>query len=417
MTSPVVVTGLGPISSIGCGKDDFWKALVGGQHGLGPITLCDASQSESRIASEVNGFRLESYLEHGKALSHRMPRSVQFAMAASVLALQDANFIDCDPLRVAVCVGTGVGCLPEMLMVHGRLKAGDYRVTPETGFQLFTHTAACVVSSHFNLQGPIHTVSTGCNSGLDALGHALHVLSLGHADAVLVVGTDCEVIPDMLAVLGAGKSLSTRFNNNPGAASRPFDRDRDGTVIGEGAAALLLESEEHARARRAKIYARFSGYASCAAGNGRKYSHERPDPDLTPCVRALQSAVKDARWNLQDVDLINANGSSSVLYDRLEAHALAKTFPDRFPSLPVHSIKSMLGQHGAGSSALQALTACLSISEGMVPPTINHENPDPACGPIRVVAKAEQMNPQHVLVHSIGLGGFYYSCGAFEKYR
>jgi 3-oxoacyl-[acyl-carrier-protein] synthase II len=208
--------------------------------------------------------------------------------------------------------------------------------------------------------------------------------------------------------------LATRYNDDPGRASRPFDLGRDGNVLGEGAAALLLEAEELAHERKARIYARLAGYHQASAGFNRQYKHKDADVDLRPCVRALRGAVADAGWKIEDVDLVNANGSSSVAYDRIEALALAETFGEHLPDVPVHSIKSMLGQHGAGSSALQAVTACLAIRRRGIPPTINHDDPDPACGPLPVVTEALAHSPKHVLVHAIGLGGFYYSVAAFE---
>jgi 3-oxoacyl-[acyl-carrier-protein] synthase II len=232
---------------------------------------------------------------------------------------------------------------------------------------------------------------------------------------MLVVGSDCELVPEVLLALNASGSLATRYNDRPGEASRPFDRNRDGNVIGEGAAALLLEAEPHARARQARIYARVAGYQVCSAGRNRQYSHDDPEIDLRPCVRAFRGAMDEAGWQPDDVDAVNANGSSSVVYDRLEALALAEVFGRALPGVRVHSIKSMLGQHGAGSSALQAATACLSIRRGTVPPTINRDDPDPACGPLNVPEKAESVDLHRVLTHSIGLGGFYYSVAAFEK--
>jgi 3-oxoacyl-[acyl-carrier-protein] synthase II len=241
------------------------------------------------------------------------------------------------------------------------------------------------------------------------------MIQAGAVDAMLVVGTDCELVPEVLTALNASSSLTTRYNDDPGRASRPFDLDRDGNVVGEGAAALLIESEEHARRRHARIYARIAGYHVASAGQNRQYSHDRPELDTRPCVRALRGAMHEAGWTPERVDVVNANGSSSVLYDRLEGTALGEVFGDSLGELRVHSQKSMLGQHGAGSSALQAVGACLTIRRGTVPPTINHEEPDPTCGPLRVVTRAESLQPQRVLVHSIGLGGFYYSAAAFER--
>jgi len=413
---PVVVTGLGPVTAIGCGRNAFWEALVAGRPGFGPITLCDASGSPSRVAAEVKDFALERYVEGGRAMARHMPRPVQQALAACVLALHDAELdLDaCDADRLGIHVGTSLGNLGEQLRFGARY-AETGSLPPHTAFYAFNHSAACTLSSFFNIRGPLHTTSTGCNSGLDALGQSLRAIQAGAVDAMLVVGTDCEVMEEMLAAMNASGSLSTRYNDAPERASRPFDRDRDGNVIGEGAAALLLEAAPHAHARRARIYARLVGYHLASAGQNRQYSHDRPELDLRPCVRALTGALKEAGWTPGDVDLFNANGSSSVIYDKVEALALAQTFGPRLPELRVHSTKSMLGQHGAGSSALQAVTACLSIRRETAPPTINCENLDPACGPLRIQREPERCAPERVLVHSIGLGGFYYSAAAFEE--
>ena len=413
---PVVVTGLGPVSAIGCGRNAFWEALEAGRHGIGPITLCDTAASPSKIGAEVKGFRLDTFVEKGGILGRHTPRPIQLALAASVLALHDAELdLDaCDPDRLGIHMGTSVGNLGDMFRLRDHSEA-EGRLPPHAAFHAFNHSAACVLSSFFNIRGPIHTTSSGCNSGIDALGQSLRMIQAGAADAMLVVGSDCELVPEVILALNASGSLATRYNDRPGAASRPFDRNRDGNVIGEGAAALLLEAEPHARARGARVYARIAGYQVCSAGRNRQYSHDAPEIDLRPCVRAFRGAMDEAGWQPADVDLVNANGSSSVIYDRLEGMALAEVFGERLPKVRVHSIKSMLGQHGAGSSALQAVTACLSIRRGTVPPTINHDDPDPACGPLRIVARAERVEVEKVLVHSIGLGGFYYSVAAFEK--
>jgi 3-oxoacyl-[acyl-carrier-protein] synthase II len=411
----VVVTGVGPVSAIGSGRNTFWEALTAGTPGFGPITLCDATASASKIGAEVKDFRLETYIENGRVMARHTPRPAQLALAAGVLALHDAELdLDaCDPDRLGIHVGTSVGNLGEMFALKSRWESSG-QVGPHTAFHVFNHSMACLLSSFFNIRGPVHTTTSGCNSGLDALGQSLRVIQAGAVDAMLIVGSDCELVPEVLLALNASKSLATRFNDEPARASRPFDRDRDGNVIGEGAAALVLESESHARARGARIYARLAGYQVCSAGRNRQYSHDAPDIDLRPCVRAFEASLDQAGWSPDEVDLVNANGSSSVIYDRLEALALAEVFGESLPATRVHSIKSMLGQHGAGSSALQAVCACLSIRRGSVPPTINHENPDPACGPLRVVTEMEPFRPNRVLVHSIGLGGFYYSVAAFQ---
>ena len=416
MNSSVVVTGLGPVSAIGCGRNAFWDALVEGRHGFGPITLCDASQSPSKVAAEVRDFDLDRYIQRGAVMGRHTPRAVQLGLAASVLALHDAEIdLDaCDPDRFGVFVGTSVGNLDVVMSLRERVKTQS-DVPPSTAFHCFNHSAACVYSSFFNIRGPVHTTTSGCNSGIDALGQAARVIQAGAADAMLVVGTDCELVPEILMAMNASRSLTTRWNEEPGRASRPYDRGRDGNVIGEGAAALLLESESHAARRKARTYARVAGYHVASAGQNRQYSHDRPELDTRPSVRAMRGAMGEAGWDADMVDAVNANGSSSVLYDRLEGRALGEVFGASLPHVRVTSQKSMLGQTGAGSSAMQAVAACLAIRRGVVPPTINHEDPDPECGALNVTTVAEASRPARVLVHAIGLGGFYYSAAAFER--
>lgn len=415
MRTNIVVTGVGPVSAIGCGRNDFWTALTNGQHGFGPVTLCDTEQSPAKIGAEVKDFRLERYIEYGDVMARRTPRAVQLALAASVLALHDAEIdLDaCDPERLGVFVGTSIGNLDVIMSMKER-QSNSSALPPHAAFHCFNHSAACVLSSFFNIRGPTHTTTTGCNSGIDALGQATRFIQAGVADAILVVGSDCELMPELFLAFNASNSLTTRYNDDPGRASRPFDRARDGNVIGEGAGALLLESEEHASRRGARTYARIAGYHVASAGQNRQYSHDSPELDTRPSVRAMRGAISEAGWNAEEIDLVNANGSSSVLYDRLEGMALRELLGGALPQVRVQSQKSMLGQHGAGSSALQAIAACLTIRRGVVAPTINHDDPDPACGDLRVVTSAEMFAPERVLTHSIGLGGFYYTAAAFE---
>lgn len=416
MNPNAVVTGLGPISAIGSGRNEFWSALMEGRHGFGPITLCDTSKSPSKIGAEVKAFSLERYITHGDVMARRTPRAVQLALASGVLALHDAEIdLDgCDADRLGVFVGTSIGNLDVVMSLKERHQSLT-DLPPHAAFHAFNHSAACVVSSFFNIRGPVHTTTSGCNSGVDAIGQATRMIQAGAVDAVLVIGTDCELIPEVMAVLNASGSLATRYNDEPGRASRPFDRRRDGNVIGEGAGALLLESEPHARRRKARVYARVAGYRVASSGQNRQYSHDKAVMDIRPSVRAMRGAMEEAGWQPEQVNLVNANGSSSVQYDRLEGLALTETFGAALPGVRIQSQKSMLGQHGAGSSALQAVAACLAIRRGAIPPTINHEEPDPACGPLRVVTRPESLEIERVLVHAIGLGGFYYSAAAFER--
>ncbi len=412
----VVITGLGPISAVGTDLESFWSSLIAGRHGFSRLTSCDVSRSPSKIGAEIRDFRLEDFIPRGKAMARRMPRSTQFAIASAQLALEDSKLeSQCDPDRIGISVGTSVASMRESLQVRDRWKETQQPMRPYEGFHLFNHSAACLLSALFDVRGPVSTTSSGCNSCVDALGQSARLIETGHADAVIVVGTDCEIVPEALAILNASNSLATGFNDDPGRASRPFEIDRTGNVIGEGAAAIVLESGDHARARGARIYASLAGFSICSAGRRRTYDASDPDCDLRPSVRSLTGAMEEAGWLPRDVDLINANGSSSVLYDRLEAQAIREALGASFPETRVHSIKSMLGQHGAGSSAFQVVTACLSIQHGVVPPTINYDRPDPSCGPIRVVTGPETCHPRRVLVHCVGLGGFFYSAAALEK--
>jgi len=411
----VVVTGVGPVSAIGTGREPFWAALRAGTHGFGPITLCDTEGLDSTIAAEVKDFDLMTHLPEARPSMAEMPRMVQFALAAGALALEDSaiDLDGCGRDRVGVHVGTSIANLATSFALQDALQQ-YHRAPAHAAFFGFNHSAACLVSATFDLRGPLHTATSGCNAGLDALGHAAKTIRLGEAEAMLVIGADCEVVREIVYALSRSRSLATRYNDTPAIASRPFDAERDGNVLGEGAGALLIEAEDHALARGARVYARLAAYRSAAAGEDREYSHDRPVLDARPCVRAIGGAIAGAGWSRDQVDVVNANGSSSKLYDRLEAQALGEVFGERLPDVPIYSIKSMLGQHGAGSSALQAISACLSVYADEIPPTINHDVLDPACGPLQVVTEARTLPIERALVHAIGMGGFYYSAAAFE---
>ena len=408
------ITGVGPVSAIGEGVDQFWTALIAARSGIAKVTRCDVSRSASKVGAEVRDFRLEKYIEGGRAIARSAPRPVVLGLGAAALAIEDAalDLTGVNRERIGVYVGTSVGQLEYCFELRDRWQSGR-ALTPTGAFHAFNHSVACIVSSQFDLQGPVHTTSTGCNSGMDALGVANQAIAAGAIDAALVLGTDCELTPEIFALLNASSSLATRFNDRPKAASRPFEVDRDGNVLGEGAAAFFVESEAHLRSRRAKAYAIVAGSTVQSAGH-RHYHATRPALDTRPCVRALKTAAEQAGWLPRDVEVINANGSSSPNYDRLEGMALGELFGEKISELPVHSTKGALGQHGAGSSALQVAAACLTITRGMVPPTLNCDKLDPDCGPLRIVREPATIDASRILVHSVGLGGFYYSAAAIE---
>jgi 3-oxoacyl-[acyl-carrier-protein] synthase II len=404
-----VITGIGPISAIGEGVDEFWNNLAAGRCGIVPITRCDVSRSPSKIGAEVADFHLERHVPRGRALARSMPRPVQFALAAASLAVSDARLnIDTGTRgRIGVFMGTSIGQIGDMFAMRDRWLTGG-GLTAGGAFQMFTHSAACLIAAHLDVQGPIHTTSTGCNSGMDALGLAAQTIQLGMIDAAIVVGSDCELAPEVLALLNASASLATRWNDEPTRSSRPFDVDRDGNVIGEGAGAVIVESEAHAAARGVQPYARVAGYAMCSSGL-RRYHATDPEIDIQPSARALKAAMCQAGWSPSDVQLISANGSSSRAYDRFEGMAFCDVFGAHLPQVPVYSTKSALGQHGAGSSSLQLAAACLTMRHRQIPPVLNCDRLDPECGPLNVVRARTDADVERVLAHAIGFGGFYYS--------
>lgn len=410
--SSVVVTGLGPVSAVGCGRETFWDALTEGRSGFGPITLCDPGESPSKVAAEVKNFQLEDFLPRGRALARMHPRPAQFALASAALALEDAGLSSHDHSHTGLALGTGLANIDLIFKTWTTYQESGF-LLPIASYQVFHHNIACVLTSVFNIKGSCHTLSSGCNSGLDAIGFARSQIQTGASDVMLALGTDCEVLPAVIAALNASGSLSSRYNDEPARASRPFDKDRDGNVIGEGACCLVLESEAHAKERGAPIYARLEGYSVRSAGRGRRYSHDNPELDLAPSIRALQDAT--LQGGLAHPDVVSANGSSSVRYDLVESQALEGFLGDLYSQVPVHSVKSMLGQHGAGTSALQAAAACLSIQTGQVPGTVNCEQLDEQCGSMNLLRETTKLSPKSVLTHAIGLGGFYYSAGLFTS--
>ena len=398
-----VITGLGPVSALGTGVEAFWRALCEGRSGVRRLTRCPPPPRRGcAVAAETDD---PAPLPYDGA--RPVPRSVQLALAAAGLALDDAALAGADRERIGVVVGTGVGNLDLVESVLATITAGE-RLSPQAAFRAFSHAAACEIVRAFDLRGPVATITSGCNSGADALGLALDWIRLGRADAVLVGGTEAELTPAFFAIMGAARALAVRYNDRPEAASRPFDLDRDGNVPGEGAGFLLVESEAHARGRGVTPIARVSGYASRAVGQRDDYDPFKPIFNAEPMVRTLRAALADAGLSPADVSTVSANGSSSVFYDAVEAAALRELFGERLDRLPVHSIKAALGQTGAVTPSLQAIAAALSIRHNLVPPTLNIDHLDPRC-PLRIPPEPHRTPINHILANAIGFGGFYYS--------
>jgi 3-oxoacyl-(acyl-carrier-protein) synthase len=394
----VVVTGVGPVSAIGTGVVPFWRRLAAGESGVRALTRVAAGHLPCRVAAEVD----DPPVEDGGA-----PRAVQLARVAARLAWEDAH-LECDPERLGIAVGTGLGNLD---FLEAALGAGRAR-SPRKIFGTFAHAAACEIAEALAAQGPIETLSAGCNSGVDALGLALDWLRLGRADAVVAGGTDAELTLGFLEAMGNARVLARRFNDSPSRASRPFDADRDGEVPGEGAAFLVLEREPAARARGARIYARFEGFAHRAAGARRQGDAFNAVPDGSALARAARAALADAGVPASELSAVCAHGSGSVLGDAMEAQALRELLGPGAAELPVTSIKGALGQTGAVTPALQAIAAVLAIHHGVIPPTVNVSRLDERC-PLHVVRTAQRVPLRHVLIDTVGLGAHYCAAAVF----
>jgi 3-oxoacyl-[acyl-carrier-protein] synthase II len=395
MERRAAITGTGSVSAVGLGDEALWDALVDGRSGF------EALLQEGRKC----GVAARVPLERGD-----MPRATQLALAAAGLAWESSGLPGATTARdsIGVVVGTGAGNLDVMEDAYTKRKAGR-PLSPVTAFRSFAHATACEVAKALDLQGPVLTVSSGCNSGADALGTALDWLRLEKVDAVLVGGTEAELTDGFLSAMEAAKALATRWNDWPAKASRPFDARRDGNVPGEGAAFLVLERPACAARRGAPARAYLEGFANRAAGSRPSYDPFKPVFDTAPMLRTLRAAQRDAGISADELSTVSANGSSSVFYDPLEAMALAELLGARAAEVPVTSIKSVLGQTGAVTPCLQAIALVISIEKGLVPPTHNVDELDPRCRIDLVRGAPRKLAVRHALANAIGFGGFYYS--------
>lgn len=392
------ITGMGVACALGDTPDALWTALAAGRTGTRWAT---PSRGRPGLVAAVCD-DLVQRVDH-EAL--RQPRAVQLAVAAAHAAWTNARFTG-HPERVGLVVGTGLGNLDLLEDTVRRADAGQ-PIAATTAFHSFAHAAACQIASDLDLRGPIQTVSTGCNSGADALATALLWLRAGMADAVLVGGTEAELVPSFFDAMCAARALSTAHAASPGAASRPFDKRRDGNVPGEGAAFVLLENERHAATRGAHVQARLLGFASLAAGRRPTYDPSQPPFDPEPLARTMRAAMADAGVGAAEVVGVSANGSSSVFYDVLEATAIQLAMAERQDRVPVFSIKGALGQTGAVTPVLQAVTAALALKHGCLPPTANADSVDPRCEIDLVRGTPRRIARGPIVCNAIGFGGAY----------
>jgi len=397
----VVVTGLGVISPVGTGKEAFWEALVKGRSGVRRITRFDASEFKTQIAAEVGDFDPEAYIDKKEA--RRMDRFTQFAVAAANLALSDAAIATeaLDRDRVGVVLGCGIGGIGTFEeQTRVLVSRGPNRVSPFFVPMMIANMGAGYIAIFHRFYGPNSTVVTACASSNHAIGEAFRIIQRGEADVMLTGGAEAAITPVALAGFCAMKAMSTR-NDEPEKACRPFDAARDGFVIGEGAAVLVLERLEHALARGARIYAEVAGYGqSCDA-----YHITAPDPDGAGAAKAMARALADARLRPEEVNYINAHGTSTPLNDKVETMAIKKVFGEFAYRIPVSSTKSMTGHLLGAAGGIEAAACVLSIAHGVIPPTINYENPDPECDLDYVPNEARRAQVDVALSNGLGFGG------------
>ena len=396
----VAITGLGVVAPNGIGKDAFWTGLTSGTPAIRRISSFDASKNECQIAAEVD-FSPAQFFQPKR--TRELWRFSQFAVAASLLATRDARLnIEqalCD--RVAVCFGTSVNGLGDAERLHERfLQEGASRQLIPVVVACPPHTATSQVAIELGITGPTQTISSNCCTGLDAVHAAWSQIASGRVDIAIAGGSEAPLFPFSFAAFEALGLLSRR-NDDPPAASRPYDRLRDGLVLGEGAGALILEELSFARDRGAHVYAEVAGFASAGEGTDMR----RSDLTGTALASAMERAISSAGMTPREIDYINAHGSSLPDYDYCDTNAIKKVFGPGAYSLPVSSIKSMLGQAVSASGAFQAIASCLSIRDGIVPPTINQEVRDPACDLDYVPNKARSCRVRTVLMNAHGIGG------------
>jgi len=397
----VAVTGFGVVSPIGVGGEAFWDALKAGKSGAGRITRFDPVGFDCQIAAEVKGFDPLDWVEKKEA--RKMDAFIHFAVAAAAMAVEKAQFKVTDENRnqVGVLIGTGMGGLPMLVEEQKRLlERGPSRVSPFFIPAIITNLASGWVSMIYGARGPNSCVSTACATGNHAIGDSFRIIQRGEADAMIAGGTEAVVLPLTIAGFASMKALSTR-NDDPARASRPFDKDRDGFVMGEGAGVVVLEALETAVKRGAPILAELIGYGMSADA----HHITAPAPEGEGAARSMQAALHDAGVRPEEIDYINAHGTSTPYNDRNETQAIKRLFGQHAYRLAVSSTKSMTGHLLGAAGGVEAVATVLALRHGLVPPTINYESPDPDCDLDYVPNKPREVAIRVALSNSFGFGG------------
>ena len=411
MTRRVVITGLGLVSPLGIGVDANWDALVHGRSGIGPITRFDAAAFACRIAGEVRGFNAEDWVP--KKDVKKMDLFIHYAMAASEMAMKDAAYTvtPAEAERVGVYIGSGIGGLPSIERQHvSLLQDGPRRISPFFIIGLIVNMASGQVSIRYGAKGPNQAACSACATGTHAIGDAFEIIRRGDADVMIAGGTEGVVTPLCVGGFSAMRALSTR-NDDPATASRPFDRDRDGFVIGEGAGIVILEELGHAVRRGARIYCELAGYGV----SGDAYHVSAPSEDGDGPLRVMRNALRSAGIDAGAIDYVNAHGTSTPQGDVVETRALRALFGDRAKSIAISSTKSMTGHLLGGAGGVETAITALALFHDIAPPTINYTTPDPECDLDYVPNEARRMTITHALNNSFGFGGTN-ACVVLRKY-
>jgi 3-oxoacyl-[acyl-carrier-protein] synthase II len=401
-TRRVVVTGLGVVSPVGSTVDSFWKAILAGESGVGPITYFDAAAFDTKFAGQVKGFNLEDFISKKEA--RRMDPFCHYGIAAAKMAVADSGLDMAreDPTRIGVVAASGVGGLQILQAQMDVLRSrGPGRFSPFMIPQMITNILPGMISINHNMQGPNFAVVTACASGTHCLGEALALIRNGKADAMLAGGSEGAICELGVGGFNAMRALSTR-NDDPATASRPFDKDRDGFVMGEGAGMLIVEEYERAKARGARIYCELAGFGC----TGDAYHITAPDESASGPARGMQLAIEDAGLTPADIDYINAHGTSTELNDAGETKAIKLALgEERARQIAVSSTKSMTGHLLGAAGGVESVVCALAIRDGVLPPTINYTTPDPACDLDYVPNQARPAKVRACLNNSLGFGG------------
>jgi len=401
MKKRIVITGMGVVSPIGIGTDVFWNALTTGKSGAARVTLFDVTGYTCQIAAEIKGFEPENYIE--KKTIRRMDRFTQFAYAAADMAIRDAQLDQAktDPDRVGVIVGTGIGGLSTIEEEHIVLREkGARRVSPFLIPKLISNMAPGEIAIRWGYTGPNYAVSSACATSNHAIGDAMRLLRYGDADVMIAGGSEAAITPLGFAGFCSARTLTTR-NDAPEKASRPFDLNRDGFLMGEGAGIVVLETLDHAVARGAKIYAELAGYGATDDA----YHITAPNPEATSSVKAMQRALVDADLKPEDIQYVNAHGTSTELNDKTETKALKLVFGEHAKKLAISSTKSMTGHLLGAAGVTELIATTLNITHQIAHPTINYETPDPDCDLDYVPNKPRPMLITNAISNSLGFGG------------